>query len=271
MKKTFNVFLILFLLCVIGFEVYELFKNDDSNINNNENTSIKESNESNKESIIIKYFTYEGNGKFTMSSTANRVSDFKKIKNNYYIKEEINNEKSDDKIVEVLYNDFESEPYLYGYYTNEEFNKYFEEQIKNGLVCDDKTEIGFGEGVNIKCVEHDTGFEYEKIDSKLCAYINDKEICINANDWENIDDYKKQFENVGWICEYKNNDNGKWSEDERPVNGYLECSKEKPSTNKHTSNELFCNIGSEGASVCNNNDGWCSINNDLNTYCFGVN
>ena len=258
MKEFFKLIVIIIILFILSIAAIKLFDKKDES----------EDNELEKINAITKYYTYEGKGKFTMSSISNKVDNYKELNNNYYIKERITKEKSKGRIIEVLYNDFEREPYLYGYYNETDFNKYFQEQIKNGLVCDNKTLIGLGEGVNIKCISHEAGFEYDKIDSELCAYINDKEICIKPNDWYNIESYKEKFESVGWICEYQ--DSGEWSNDKKPTNGNLECSKERPSTRNYKEGELFCFIGTDGGAVCNNNIGWCSINDDLNTFCFGV-
>lgn len=263
MKKEFKLLIIIILLLTVLFGVYKFLYKSETNDNKKSENKVEE------KTSVIKYYSYEGNGKFTMSSISNKVDNLKDLNNNYYIKEKITKEKSNEKIIEILYNDFEREPYLYGYYSESDFNKYFSDQIKNGLVCDNKTEIALGEGVNIKCILHDLGFEYEKIDSELCSYINDKEICIKPNDWNNIEKYKEQFENVGWICEYQDFDTGKWNKDVIPNNGNLECSEEGHS--KHSDNKIFCFIGTDGAAVCNNNVGWCGINDDLNTYCFGVN
>ena len=262
MKKVFKIIAIILLLLAISFGVYKIFYKPNKNVVPN--------NVPNEIPSIIKYYSYEGNGEFVMSSTSNKVNDLKELKNNYYIKETIKREKSNGEVIEVLYNDFDSEPYLYGFYTNEEFNKYFSKEIEDGLICDDKTEIAFEEGINIKCLTHETGFEYDKINSELCAKINDKEICIKPNDWKNVDKYKEDFENAGYICEYHNFDTGKWTGDTKINNGNLECSKEKPSLDKYKDGELFCFMGTDGAAVCNDNIGWCGINNDLNTYCFGV-
>lgn len=215
------------------------------------------------------YYTYED--KFVMSSTAKKTSNMEEIKNDYYIKENINNVKSKEKVVEVLYSEeFNGPYYLYGYYLIDDFNNYFKEQIDNGFVCDkDDYSYALGEGSSMKCTVHESGFKYEKIDSELCVSINDKEVCIKPNDWANIEKYKSLFEDAGWICEYKDYNIGKWSK-EIPTFGNLECSEEKPSVRDHGNYDLFCYINTDGHATCNNNIGWCSINSDLNTNCFGI-
>ena len=254
MKKVFKFVLLVILIALLTCVAYKFL------CKKNTNSSLS----------TIKYYSYENDGKFIMSSTAHKVEDVKQIENDYYIKEHITNVKSEEKIVEVLYNDFSEEPYLYGYYTEKDFNKYFSDQIKDGLVCDNKTEIAFGEGTNIKCLIHKEGFEYEKIDSELCVLINGKEICLKPNAWSNIDKHKEEFENAGWICEYQDYDTGKWTNDKKPTNGILECSKVKPSEGVVKEGNLYCYIGPKGWASCDNNKGWCNINNDLTTNCNGI-
>ena len=254
MKKIFKLLVALVLAGLIVLAACKLFCKQDKS----------------DSSTTTKYYSYEKDGKFIMSSTAHKVEDLKQIDNKYYIKENITKTKSKEKIVEVLYNDFSGEPYLYGYYTNSDFNKYFSEQIKNGLTCDNKTEVAYGEGSNIKCLIHDEGFEYEKIDSELCVNIDDNEVCVKPNAWEDVDKYKDNFEKAGWVCEYHDYDSGKWTNSKKPTDGVMECSKVKPSERTNSGNDLYCYIGTDGETTCNDGNGWCNINSDLTTNCYGT-
>ena len=103
LKKICKFLIIIVIICAIGFGIYKIFLT--SKTNNKENNN--DSSNSNTDTSVIKYYSYEGNGKFTMSSTSNKVDSFEKLNNNYYIKEKIVKEVSNEKIIEVLYNDFQ--------------------------------------------------------------------------------------------------------------------------------------------------------------------
>lgn len=222
----------------------------------------------NKESKEVRYYTYDG--KFVISSSANKKDNYKKLNNNYFIKETISNMTSKEEIIEVLFSEGFNEPYFaYGYYTVSDFNKYFSEYIKKGLICDGEYTHYLEEAASYRCVKHESGHEYQKIDSELCANISDELVCIKANDWQNNKDYKKMFEKAGWQCEYYDYGSREFSVDIASTNGYLECSKTKPSERKND-NELFCNIETDGSAMCSNNAGWCNIYKDLSTSCFGI-
>ena len=247
MKKNYLILLIVAIIICVGVGLYLL--------------NIKKTSE-------VKYYTYDG--KFVMSSYAQKVDDYKKLNNNYFIKEKISNVTSKEDIIEVLFSGGFNEPYFaYGYYTIDDFNKYFSEDIKKGLVCDGESIHYLAEATSYKCVKHKPGYKYQKIDSELCANINNQLVCIKANDWQNNANYKKMFENVGWQCEYYDYSTQEFSANKVPTNGYLECSKVKPS-NAKKDNELFCYIETDGEVVCNNNVGWCNLYKDLSTSCFGI-
>ena len=258
MKKGYIVGLIILIICSVSLGMYLLLTKDNSE-------SIK-----NNESIV--YYTYEGNGKFVMSSIADKVSNYRELNNNYFIKENIQKVESSEKIIEVIYAQFGEKDIIYGYYTEEEFNKYFKDKINEGLVCDGNSSYNMGEGVTLKCITHNSGFKYDKKDSELCANIDNNIVCIKPNDWNNIKDYKNKFESVGWNCQYIDQTTGAWNDNVIPEIGNLECSKIKPSDRQNTYNhDLFCFIGNDGSAICNDNNGWCGIGSDINTWCFGVN
>lgn len=218
----------------------------------------------------IYYYTYED--KFVMSSNADKKTNLDDLNNDYFIKEKVKNAKSNSNIIEVTYNEYGEEPITYGYYTEQDFNNYFKSYIDDGLICDNNSSFNMGEGVVLKCLIHESGFTYQKVDSELCVNIDDKMVCIKPNDWENIVNYKNKFESAGWICEYNNYTTGEWNDSNIPEDGILECSKDKPSTRHNDYVEgLFCFIGTDGGAICSNNNGWCGIGDDLNTWCFGNN
>ena len=253
MKKNYIVILFS-LLIVVLVGAFIIFKNT-----NKEEVKTEETEK-------VYYYTYEG--KFVMSSTAHKVTDYKELKNNFFVKEKVKKVKSDSKIMEVIYDEFGEDPIVYGYYTEEEFSKYFKDKIDEGFTCDSDIGFNMGEGVILRCIFHDSGYSYEKVESELCANVNNNLVCIKPNDWENIDKYREEFENAGDKCEYYDYSTGKYSDSKKPKLGNLECSNEKPSIRKD--NTFYCLLGSDGGSICSVNTGWCSIGEDLNTYCFGI-
>jgi hypothetical protein len=216
----------------------------------------------------LMYYSYED--KFVISSTANKVKKVKNLNNDYYIKENITKTKSKERLVEVLFSEGINEPYnTYGYYPISEFNTLFKDKIIDGFLCGIDKPYYLEEGNSLKCTIYDIGYKYNKIDSELCVLINNKEVCIKPNDWNNIEDYKKMLIDNGWLCEYKDYNTGEWTTN-IPEDGVLECSKEKPSIRDHSNNDLYCHINTDGSATCGNNNGWCSIDKDNSTYCFGI-
>ncbi len=219
----------------------------------------------------VRYYTYDG--EYVMSSNAIKVYNYKELERNYFIKETASKAKSKTEVIEMQYSSDFNAPYLlYGYYTVDEFKKYFAEDIKNGLVCDGKKVHYHAETSSFKCIKHKAGFKYEKIDSEVCAVINEELICVKANDWKNNKNYKKMFENIGWKCEYTDYSTGKHSDTKAPKKGIMECSKTKPSIrNQALSEEMFFDLGTDGSAIFNDhNTAYCSINADLSAYCFGI-
>ena len=202
----------------------------------------------------------EENGEFTLSSLAKKINDYKKLNKKFFIKETINETISTSPVIEVFYGDYDSskdkiEYYTYGNYTKEDFNSYFSSYIKEGLKCDGNSSVYIGEGSYYKCVEHETGYKYDRIDSEACIITNDSNtICVKPNDWNNVSDYKTKFEKVGWTCT-KTNFNEQ---------NYVLCQKEKSNFN-----ELYIYIHDDGAVVVGSGS-YCYVNKDLASWCFNT-
>ncbi len=203
------------------------------------------------------YYSIEKEGKFTPSDLANKVDDYKKLKKDFFIKETITKTISNETLIEVLLSydldDIGDKKgyYTYNYFTEEEFNKKYQDYIKKGLKCDGKKEVYVGEGSFIKCKTHEKGFEYDKIESENCVLDDEELICIKPNNsWAKIEEYKKEFETKGWTCEISNY-NPKYQNN-------LECMNSTLRVQMHDSGEV----------ITGHTSPYCYVNSDLASWCY---
>ena len=275
--------LVLFVIClasaIIGLII---FKNSKETPSEEKNQSLvdgeKETNEENNQSLVDEeketiginvneilenegnatvYYSIEGDGEYTPSALAKKVIDYKKLKAPFFIKEVIVKTKSTEPLIEILnsyYLDNEQiRYYTYNYIAEKEFKRDYSKNIKDGLKCDGITETYAGEGDYIKCNKHDTGFEYNKIESEICVLIEEKPKCIKPNnDWSKIEEYKNEFESLGWTCtitDYEIKDQNQ-----------LECNY----------NELRLTLANSGEVIIGYESPYCYVNKDLATWCYNT-
>ncbi len=261
-KKKNNISLYIILIGVvvlIGIGIgYFFYKTNNKQLPiNNDETEKRE--QSNSSSNKVMYYSIEENGEFTPSSLAKKVSDYKTLNKKFFIKETISEAISANPVIEVFYGTYESdkdtiEYFTYGFYSKEDFNNFFSSYINKGLKCDGSSNIYIGEGSYYKCVEHETGYKYDRIDSEACIITNSNTICVKPNDWNNVSDYKTKFEKVGWTCAKTDQEN----------QNYVLCQKEESNFD-----DLYIYIHDDGRVVVGSGS-YCYVNHDLASWCFNT-
>ncbi len=236
-NKTIYLLLIALLVCIIiilGMILKNKSNEPTENVTNN--SSVEE-----KKQVV--YYSFNDKLDFVFSSMATKVDDYNKINNKVLVKETITKETSTETMYEISDNlEFDGKHYLYGIFTKELLDKF---EMFDETKCDTDFEKDMGEGTTRICKKHEPGFAYDKIDSEMLVKTNNSVITIKANDWDNVDNYKKDFEDAGWKCE----NNGQ----------SLKCDE--------TSNELRVYVFKTGEVSASENSSYYYVNNDYASWC----